>query len=105
MHLIVFIRFLISCCNTCEDVRNAYRGRGWAFTDPMSIAQVQYNCFFVQYKCFFAQNSLLSNSLSKLLRIRPWEAREYCNLSDGGIIPFLPKKWYAIYKFTRFKNI
>jgi len=27
------------CCNTCEDVRNAYRTRGWAFSDPMGIEQ------------------------------------------------------------------
>eukprot|EP00794_Sanderia_malayensis_P011878 gene11879-13111_t len=29
----------IPCCNNCEDVRNAYRGRGWALTDPDSIEQ------------------------------------------------------------------
>ncbi|XP_065063686.1 endoplasmic reticulum-Golgi intermediate compartment protein 3-like isoform X2 [Rhopilema esculentum] len=29
----------LPCCNSCEDVRNAYRGRGWAFTDPESIEQ------------------------------------------------------------------
>lgn len=27
------------CCNNCEDVRNAYRNKGWAFKDPESIAQ------------------------------------------------------------------
>lgn len=28
------------CCNTCDDVREAYRRKGWAFSDPDSIAQV-----------------------------------------------------------------
>eukprot|EP00245_Coleochaete_scutata_P005348 TRINITY_DN18829_c0_g1_i1.p1 TRINITY_DN18829_c0_g1~~TRINITY_DN18829_c0_g1_i1.p1 ORF type:complete len:387 (-),score=74.58 TRINITY_DN18829_c0_g1_i1:407-1567(-) len=27
------------CCNTCEDVREAYRRRGWAFTNPDLIEQ------------------------------------------------------------------
>jgi hypothetical protein len=27
------------CCNTCEDVREAYRIRGWAFSNPEGIAQ------------------------------------------------------------------
>ena len=27
------------CCNTCEEVRNAYRKKGWEFKDPKSIVQ------------------------------------------------------------------
>ncbi|XP_053430958.1 endoplasmic reticulum-Golgi intermediate compartment protein 3 isoform X5 [Nycticebus coucang] len=27
------------CCNTCEDVREAYRRRGWAFKNPDTIEQ------------------------------------------------------------------
>ncbi|KAF4796363.1 Endoplasmic reticulum-Golgi intermediate compartment protein 3 [Turdus rufiventris] len=29
----------IRCCNTCDDVREAYRRRGWAFKNPDSIEQ------------------------------------------------------------------
>ncbi|XP_015981924.1 endoplasmic reticulum-Golgi intermediate compartment protein 3 isoform X1 [Rousettus aegyptiacus] len=29
----------IKCCNTCEDVREAYRRRGWAFKNPDTIEQ------------------------------------------------------------------
>ena len=28
------------CCNTCDDVRQAYINRGWSFNSPESIAQV-----------------------------------------------------------------
>jgi len=28
-----------TCCNTCEEVQDAYRARGWAFTNPEEIAQ------------------------------------------------------------------
>ena len=27
------------CCNSCEDVREAYRKKGWAFNDAESIEQ------------------------------------------------------------------
>jgi len=27
------------CCNTCEEVQEAYRIKGWAFTDPLLIVQ------------------------------------------------------------------
>ena len=27
------------CCNTCEDVREAYRIKGWAFNNPSTIEQ------------------------------------------------------------------
>ena len=29
----------LSCCNTCEDVREAYRLKGWAFNNPKGIQQ------------------------------------------------------------------
>ncbi|KAM6092009.1 endoplasmic reticulum-Golgi intermediate compartment protein 3-like [Theristicus caerulescens] len=29
----------IRCCNTCDDVREAYRRRGWAFKNPDTIEQ------------------------------------------------------------------
>ena len=28
------------CCNTCADVQDAYRKKGWALKDPDSVAQV-----------------------------------------------------------------
>ena len=31
----------MKCCNTCEDVRTAYRNKGWAFKDAGTIEQCQ----------------------------------------------------------------
>lgn len=31
---------LYPCCETCDDVRNAYRDKGWAFTSAKDVAQV-----------------------------------------------------------------
>lgn len=33
------------CCNTCEQVREAYVRKGWSFSDPDGIEQV--SSFFV----------------------------------------------------------
>lgn len=30
------------CCNSCEDVRQAYANKGWSFGDPDGIEQVRY---------------------------------------------------------------
>lgn len=32
------------CCNTCEEVKEAYALRGWSFTDPDHIDQVSGCC-------------------------------------------------------------
>lgn len=29
----------LSCCNNCDDVREAYRLKGWAFNNPKGIEQ------------------------------------------------------------------
>lgn len=31
--------YFCRCCNTCEDVREAYRKKGWAFNSPEGIEQ------------------------------------------------------------------
>jgi endoplasmic reticulum-Golgi intermediate compartment protein 3 len=36
------------CCNSCEDVRQAYVNRGWSFNNPDAIEQVRlpHVCFY-----------------------------------------------------------
>ena len=31
------------CCNSCEDVRQAYVNRGWSFNNPEAIEQVRFS--------------------------------------------------------------
>ena len=33
--------YTCSCCNTCEEVRQAYLRKGWSFNDPNGIEQVR----------------------------------------------------------------
>ena len=35
------------CCNTCEDVRQAYVDRGWSFGSPDAIEQVRLKLTYV----------------------------------------------------------
>lgn len=35
----IFTVLFCRCCNTCDDVREAYRRRGWAFKNPDTIEQ------------------------------------------------------------------
>jgi hypothetical protein len=38
------------CCNTCEEVRQAYINRGWSFANPDAIEQVR--CYAYSICCF-----------------------------------------------------
>jgi hypothetical protein len=44
LHVVVVIAYMLqsddACCNSCEEVREAYRKKGWALSDPESIDQV-----------------------------------------------------------------
>lgn len=35
------------CCQTCDDVRQAYVNRGWSFSTPDSIEQVRRNILII----------------------------------------------------------
>ena len=34
------------CCQTCEEVRQAYVNRGWSFTNPDSVEQVLHYSYY-----------------------------------------------------------
>nr|GFD56955.1 endoplasmic reticulum-Golgi intermediate compartment protein 3 [Tanacetum cinerariifolium] len=38
------------CCNSCEEVREAYRAKGWALSDPDSIDQCKREGFLQSIK-------------------------------------------------------
>lgn len=43
LHVIIYCSILQSdddCCNNCEEVREAYRKKGWALSNPDLIDQV-----------------------------------------------------------------
>ena len=38
------------CCNTCDDVREAYRHKGWAFTSALDIEQCKRDGYSDKFK-------------------------------------------------------
>jgi len=56
----LFLQSDDDCCNSCEDVREAYRKKGWALSNPDLIDQVcPYNIFTL--------NSILLLSVSNMI--------------------------------------
>ncbi|GKF03891.1 endoplasmic reticulum-Golgi intermediate compartment protein 3, partial [Tanacetum coccineum] len=45
-----FLQTAEDCCNSCEDVREAYRAKGWALSDPDSIDQCKREGFLQSIK-------------------------------------------------------
>lgn len=43
------------CCNNCEEVREAYRKKGWALSNPDLVDQVCW-CFFLLSFSYFSNN-------------------------------------------------
>ena len=41
---------LSRCCNTCDDVREAYRHKGWAFTSALDIEQCKRDGYSDKFK-------------------------------------------------------
>jgi hypothetical protein len=46
------------CCNSCEDVRQAYVNRGWSFSNPDAIEQVR--SLFVLLHAYFQHHCSVS---------------------------------------------
>jgi len=70
------------CCNSCEDVRQAYINRGWSFSNPDAIDQVP-------RRFFFRLKSLLTSGFSGIMKCKDegWaeklreQSNEGCNIS------------------------
>lgn len=43
-NILLFLQSDDDCCNNCEEVREAYRKKGWALSNPDSIDQVCLPC-------------------------------------------------------------
>lgn len=53
---LIYLKYLLQsdndCCNSCEEVREAYRKRGWGLTNPDLIDQVNGH-YFHELSIFF----------------------------------------------------
>lgn len=52
------------CCNTCEEVKEAYRQRKWAFPDPQNITQCQNEKYADKLKNAFSEGCQIYGTLT-----------------------------------------
>lgn len=70
------------CCNTCDDVREAYVRRGWSFVNPDSIEQVRLHSLPSVPPFSFAHNPFALQCVSEGWSAKIKEqATEGCNLA------------------------
>lgn len=63
LFLLQIMLFFFRCCNTCEDVKEAYRQRKWAFPDPQNITQCQNEHYADKLKNAFAEGCQIYGTL------------------------------------------
>ncbi|KAB0797586.1 hypothetical protein PPYR_06649 [Photinus pyralis] len=82
------------CCNTCEDVREAYRERRWAFPDnPENISQCKDEHFNEKLNTAFSQGcqiygSLVVNRVSGSFHIAPGRSFSVNHVHVHDVQPF-----------------
>lgn len=81
------------CCNTCEEVREAYRERRWALDNLENISQCQEEKFSEKLKTAFAQGcqvygSLIVNRVSGSFHIAPGKSFSVSHVHVHDVQPF-----------------
>ncbi|EFA04394.1 endoplasmic reticulum-Golgi intermediate compartment protein 3 [Tribolium castaneum] len=92
------------CCNTCEDVREAYRERRWAFPEnPENITQCKEERFSEKLKTAFAQGcqiygSLTVNRVSGSFHIAPGKSFSINHVHVHDVQPFSSTEFNTTHK-------
>nr|XP_022913678.1 endoplasmic reticulum-Golgi intermediate compartment protein 3 [Onthophagus taurus] len=92
------------CCNTCEDVREAYRERRWAFPDnPENITQCKDEKFNEKIKSAFQQGcqiygSLVVNRVSGSFHIAPGKSFTVNHVHVHDVQPFSSTSFNTTHK-------
>ncbi len=63
------------CCNTCAEVREAYRKKGWAFSNPETIEQVDFLCSTGQKNIPISYDTFHCNSVPGKVFQKTWKSK------------------------------
>lgn len=86
------------CCNTCDEVREAYRRRGWGFNNPQGIAQCEKEGFLTKIKeqqgegCH-VWGTLLVNKVAGNFHFAPGKSFQHGNMHVHDLVPFPTKNF------------
>jgi len=81
------------CCNTCEEVREQYRKKGWAFTDPDSMEQCIAEGFTEKLKAQRGEGcnlygQLLVNKVAGNFHFAPGKSFQHSSMHVHDFMPF-----------------
>ena len=94
------------CCNTCDEVREAYRLKGWAFSDPDGIEQCQKEGFSENLRLQSDEGckiygSLDVNKVAGNFHFAPGKSFQHGNMHVHDLMPFHTKKFDMSHKITK----
>lgn len=88
------------CCDTCEEVRESYRLKGWAFSDPESITQCQNEGFSENLKAQKENKEGCSvygyldvNKVAGNFHFAPGKSFQHGNMHVHDLMPFHTTKF------------
>jgi hypothetical protein len=93
------------CCNTCDEVREAYRLKGWAFSDPDGIEQCAKEGFSENLRLQSDEGckiygSLDVNKVAGNFHFAPGKSFQHGNMHVHDLMPFRTKKFDMSHKIT-----
>lgn len=91
------------CCNTCEEVKEAYRQRKWAFPDPENITQCQNEHYADKLKTAFIEGCqiygmLTVNRVSGSFHIAPGQSFTINHVHVHDVQPFSSSAFNTTHK-------
>ena len=94
------------CCNTCDEVREAYRLKGWAFSDPDGIEQCEKEGFSDNLRLQSDDGckiygSLDVNKVAGNFHFAPGKSFQHGNIHVHDLMPFRTKKFDMSHKITK----
>ena len=94
------------CCNTCDEVREAYRLKGWAFSDPDGIEQCEKEGFSDNLRLQSDEGckiygSLDVNKVAGNFHFAPGKSFQHGNMHVHDLMPFRTKKFDMSHKITK----
>ena len=94
------------CCNTCDEVREAYRLKGWAFSDPDGIEQCRKEGFSENLRLQSDEGckiygSLDVNKVAGNFHFAPGKSFQYGNMHVHDLMPFHTKKFDMSHEITK----
>ncbi|KAL3144177.1 hypothetical protein ABBQ32_003961 [Trebouxia sp. C0010 RCD-2024] len=94
------------CCNTCDEVRSAYRKKGWAFTDPQGIEQCAQEGFSKALQEQAGEGchmwgAISINKVAGNVHFAPGKSFQQGNMHVHDLVPFPDKNFDLSHTITK----